>query len=331
MTAITTRSIDVQSCSLSINGVDVSDNVIKVTFPSSWINNDVTAFGSVGRRYNAGIDETKFTVEMMFNQVATTGSHTVVGAVHTAKTTVPFAFYPATSGSGNTKISGNISIPKYEITSQVGAIVKVTAECWVDNGLTYGTATTNYIFNSAAADGYATGTNGTYATAQGLATASSIDASSTLFKVGQAYLFSNYYVQRGFLYFDTSALTGKTISSAYLNLYVATGSATVFNLVVMNGQTTYPHNPLQASDYAIANYAGSGGTLSTSVITTSAYNQLNLNGTGLTWINQTGITKLAIVSSKDISITTPTIEEDVIIYTNEQGTGYWPQLVVAAT
>ena len=104
MTAITTRSIDVQSCSLSINGVDVSNNVIKVTFPSSWINNDVTAFGSVGRRYNAGIDETKFTVEMMFNQVATTGSHTVVGAVHTAKTTVPFAFYPATSGSGNTKI-----------------------------------------------------------------------------------------------------------------------------------------------------------------------------------------------------------------------------------
>ena len=74
MTAITTRSIDVQSCSLSINGVDVSDNVIKVTFPSSWINNDVTAFGSVGRRYNAGIDETKFTVEMMFNQVATTGT-----------------------------------------------------------------------------------------------------------------------------------------------------------------------------------------------------------------------------------------------------------------
>ena len=139
MTAIVTQSVDVQSCDLSINSVDISPDVIKVTFPSTWINNDITSFGSVGRRYGPGIDETKFTVEMMFNQVVTTGSHTVVGAVHAAKTTVPFIFYPVTSGSGNTKIMGNCSIPKYEITAQVGTFVKVVAECWVDNGVTFTT------------------------------------------------------------------------------------------------------------------------------------------------------------------------------------------------
>ena len=328
MTAITTRSIDVQSCSLSINGVDVSDNVIKVTFPSSWINNDVTAFGSVGRRYNAGIDETKFTVEMMFNQVATTGSHTVVGAVHTAKTTVPFAFYPATSGSGNTKISGNISIPKYEITSQVGAIVKVTAECWVDNGITWAAATTNYVFTPSY-DGYLLNSGSVYATVQGAATGSVSDASPAI-DIGQIYAFgSTYQIERAFYMFDTSALVGKTPTAAYLNLNVATdASDTDFTLTVTHGGTTYPHNPAVAGDYAIANYASSGGTLSTSGLAIG-YNQINLNATGLTWLNLTGTTKLIVVSSRDVAVTTPTGNEYIIVY-SRLATGYVPQLVVSA-
>ena len=328
MTAITTRSIDVQSCSLSINGVDVSDNVIKVTFPSSWINNDVTAFGSVGRRYNAGIDETKFTVEMMFNQVATTGSHTVVGAVHTAKTTVPFVFYPATTGTGNLAISGNISIPKYDITSQVGSIVKVTAECWVDNGITWGTASTNYTFTSTTSDGYVEGAETVYATAHGDASGYALYDTQNLIYVGQTLVLTYYEIMRGFLYFNTSALAGKTITAAYLNLNIVPASLTNdFNFVVMNGQTTYPHDPLQLSDYAIANYAGSGGTLDAASMT-AGYNQLSLNATGQGWINKTGETKLAILSSRDIASSTPTGNEFMSFYSSNMGTGYQPQLVV---
>jgi hypothetical protein len=267
---------------------------------------------------------------MMFNQVVTTGSHTVVGAVHAAKTTVPFIFYPVTSGSGNTKITGNCSIPKYEITAQVGTFVKVVAECWVDNGLTFGMATVDYVF-SPSLDGYMTKTGATYATEQGSATCDTpIDTTNAYIKLGQEFLFGNTYtVERAAFLFDTSALAGKTVTAAYLNLYIAADvSDTDFNIVATNGQPTYPHNPLVAGDYAIANYSGSGGTLSTSGIAIG-YNKLNLNATGLTWLNLTGTTKLLLVSSRDVAVTTPTGEEMVWLSSSEAGTGYTTQLVVS--
>ena len=137
MTAIVTQSIDGQLAGLEINAVNISPSVTKVTFPSKWIDNEITTFGSLGRRYAPGIDETKFTVEMLFNQVATNGSHTVVGAVHNAKTTVAFSFFPAGNTSGQTKINGNCSIPEYEIVAQVGTYTRAVAVCYVDNGVTY--------------------------------------------------------------------------------------------------------------------------------------------------------------------------------------------------
>jgi hypothetical protein len=302
---------------------------MKVTFPSSWINNDVTAFGSVGRRYNPGIDETKFTVEMMFNQVANTGSHTVVGAVHSAKTTVPFAFYPATTGTGNLKISGNCSIPKYEITSQVGSFVKVVAECWVDNGLTYGVSAITYVFNPTY-DGYMLAGGANYATVQATANANSVSDTDTYFYVGQ-YDFSNVYsCERAFLMYDTSALAGKTITNAYLNIYGGLDqSDTDFNITVTNGAPTYPHNPVVLGDYSISHYAGNGGALSTTTFVIG-YNMLGLNANGISWINNAGITKLTLVSSRDVAANTPSGFEHVIIYASEQGANYKPQLVVSA-
>jgi hypothetical protein len=139
MTAIVTQSIDGQLSGLEINNVVVSPHVTKLTFPSKWVDYDITAFGSVGRRYGPSIDETKFTIEMLWNQVATNGTHTVVGNVHNAKTTVSFAFFPAGNSNGQTKINGLCSIPEYEITSQVGNYVKAVVVAYVDNGVTYST------------------------------------------------------------------------------------------------------------------------------------------------------------------------------------------------
>ena len=139
MTAIVTQSIDTQLCSLSVNSQDISNAVQKVTFPASWVANDITAFGSIGRRYGKGIDESKFTIEAMFNQVVTTGSNTVLSAAWSGAAAVAFAFYPAGNSSGNTKIIGNMWVQKYEVVSQVGTYVKITAECLVDNGTTIGT------------------------------------------------------------------------------------------------------------------------------------------------------------------------------------------------
>jgi hypothetical protein len=121
-----------------------------------------------------------------------------------------------------------------------------------------------------------------------------------------------------------------TVTAAYLNLYGAMDqSDTDFNIVVTNGQPTYPHSPIVVGDYAIANYTGSGGTFGTASFVIGM-NKLTLNATGLTWINLTGTTKLLLVSSRDVAVTTPTGEETVWIYSNDQGTIYRPQLVVSA-
>jgi hypothetical protein len=114
MATIVTQSIDGQLSGLEINNVVVSPSVQKLTFPGKWINNDVTAFGSVGRRYAPGIDETKFTIEMLWNRVAT-------------------------NSNGQLKINGLCSIPEYDITAQVGTYVKAVAVCYVDNGVTFST------------------------------------------------------------------------------------------------------------------------------------------------------------------------------------------------
>jgi hypothetical protein len=326
MTAILTQSIDVKNCNLSINGIDISANVVKVTFPSSWVNSDVTAFGSVGRRYSPGIDETKFTVEMMFNQVAVSGTHAVVGAVHYAQSTVPFAFYPATSVVGNTKISGNCSIPKYEITSQVGNIVKVTAECWVDNGLTGNTATTDYVFTPSY-DGYLIKTNAVYATAQGAASADAVYDSWNDYYIGQA---TGFQINRSFFMFNTAGLSGKTITSASLKLNCnGTWAATNFNIVVTSGGSTYPHNPGVVGDYAISNYSGNGGSFSAVGVSPGYYFTIPLNSTGISWINLTGTTKLFVVSDRDVAVTTPTGLEMISVYTRNAGAGLMPQLVVS--
>jgi hypothetical protein len=141
MTAITTQSIDSYNSALSVNSQDITPAIIKVSFPSTWIANDITAFGSTGRRYGKGIDETTFTIDAMFNQVATTGSYTVLEALHAGTVIATFSFYPAGSGASNAKISGNLWVHKFEVVSQVGTFVRINAECLVDNGVSYGTAT----------------------------------------------------------------------------------------------------------------------------------------------------------------------------------------------
>jgi hypothetical protein len=131
--------LDSVNAFVSINNVDISASCRKVSFPGKWVNNDVTAFGSVGRRYNPSIDETKFTLELWYNETATNGSHTVVGNVFNAKSTVAFAIAWAGNTNGKIKFSGNCSIPEYEVVGQVASAVTSVAVCYVDNGVTIAT------------------------------------------------------------------------------------------------------------------------------------------------------------------------------------------------
>ena len=150
-------------------------------------------------------------------------------------------------------------------------------------------------------------------------------------KVGQAYD-SYYYIYRGFLYFDTSLIPdGATILSANLTLYMKLESPTQsFDLVIQNGQPTYPHMPMQSGDYYYIHYTGNGGSISSSEISDADYNAYNITLTsdGLQWINKEGVTKLCLRTSRDINKNEPSDNEYVSIYSSEKGSSYAPKLII---
>jgi hypothetical protein len=120
---------------------DISANITNCEFPDSWKNNVITTYGSVGERYGPSINDTKFTLEMVWNQLTTTGTDVVVQPMHYAKSLKAFAYYPAGTTAGNLKISGNCYCPTYRFMGRVGNYVAIRAEFEVDNGTTFGAAT----------------------------------------------------------------------------------------------------------------------------------------------------------------------------------------------
>ena len=113
-------------------------------------------------------------------------------------------------------------------------------------------------------------------------------------------------IYRGFLVFDTSKLSDipndAVITGAWLSLYPAGFEANqLFDIILTNGQPTYPHTPLQSSDYNINNYIGEGGRFRPDKdnVNPNGYNKLVLNNIGQNWINKNGLTKFCLISSMD--------------------------------
>ena len=183
-------------------------------------------------------------------------------------------------------------------------------------------------FYSSSSDGQIAKSNSSYSTAHDATTGSKYDT-FTYFQVGQK-LTTIYYVFRGFVFFDTSSIpSSATIQSASLNLYFYTdNSDTDFDIVIQNGQPTYPHDPLEEGDYYYDHYSGDGGSVNTSSLTLNTYNAITLNSTGLGWITKGGQTKLCLRSSRDINSNAPTGAEFIAFYSNEKGSGYQPYLEV---
>jgi len=148
--------------------------------------------------------------------------------------------------------------------------------------------------------------------------------------VGQKYD-GYYYIYRGFLYFDTSSIPdGATILSANLTLYMRLNSTESFDLIIQNGQPTYPHMPMHTEDYYYIHYTGNGGSISSSeisVVIFDAYN-ITLTSDALQWINKEGVTKLCLRTSRDINKNEPSDNEYVLIYSFEKGSDYAPKLII---
>jgi len=174
-------------------------------------------------------------------------------------------------------------------------------------------ATATFYTNSN--DGSLTANSAVYATAHDAATGTAL---GTDLYVGQWWYTgtSKYYLYRAFIFFDTSTLPDDAIIiSATLTLYTykKAGVDTDFNIVIRNGMPDYPHDAYVVGDYLYSHYSGDGGSINTANVsaTLNAANVIDLNATGLGWINLTGATKFALISSKDIDSLIPTGEERI--------------------
>jgi len=144
------------------------------------------------------------------------------------------------------------------------------------------------------------------------------------FFVGQWKFSTTYHVNRAALSFDTSGLDDSCIiQSATLTMGVASvwDYAREFDVIIKSGAPTYPHTPVVNADYALSNYSGNGGSKNSSYAKAGEGFAISLNSTGLGWINKTGNTKIALISSYDVAKDTPTGYEYVSFY-NNPGAGY---------
>ena len=187
-------------------------------------------------------------------------------------------------------------------------------------------------FTSSTSDGYINYPEAaTYSTAHDSLSGQVQDSTQQPF-LGQLYA-STYYIFRGFLFFDTSAIPNlAVVDEAILSLYVTqNNTSTDFNVTVQNGQPTYPHDPLVAGDYYYDHYSGDGGSRNTTEISEIGYWNITLSETGEDWVSVTGTTKLCLRSSNDIDSVAPTGEEYIAFYSADFDFDHAPKLYVTYT
>ena len=117
------------------------------------------------------------------------------------------------------------------------------------------------------------------------------------------------YVRRGVVQFATGAVipAGATINRAYLYAYVRSKAEDrAYSIQIQTGQPTYPHSPPVYADYDKDHYAGDGGSLAIGSVPASGWFKIELNATGIGWIQKgSGTTKLCLRSTLDIAGSMP--------------------------
>jgi len=190
-------------------------------------------------------------------------------------------------------------------------------------------------------DGFTFKTGSTYSSVWSATTGGCDDNDINLTAGQKAVILGNgqvkiYLIQRAFVYFDTSSIpSGATIDSATLKLYCfAKVAYNDYDVVIQNGQPTYPHKPMESGDYNKGHYLGDGGSKHSSEFSIG-FNEMSLNSTGLGWINKSGVTKLCMRTSRDINGNSPyegntngIYDERILFLTRETGTYLAPKLIV---
>lgn len=200
---------------------------------------------------------------------------------------------------------------------------------------------------STTVDGYVrrNGVNETYATIKaGAGTNSGTTGTAGSFFATQSTTTSNQFQAnlRSIFTFDTSDITdGATIDSATFSLYGSSKgndlnwSAADASLAVVGV------SPANNNDIANADYGNFGSTrfatdLAQASISTTGYNDISLNASGLAIISDTGITKLGVRSAADLDTASPGWVSDKYtnvngVFADTAGTTSDPKLVVNYT
>jgi hypothetical protein len=237
--------------------------------------------------------------------------------------------------SANSKLKSNAPVAWDADKKQVDIIVDGHDITFKDKGNKYPiTIDPDVTFYSSASDGslYATPYSAVYANVRTAATGVIMGGGGAM--VRNLYSGAVYGVTRGYLYFDTSPLSGYVITAATVDLYVMNKlSDDADSIQIQSGMPTYPHDPLEVGDYDLTNYAADTncGVKAISTFTNNVYNSISLDASGIAQINTTGTTKFILRTLGDINNTAPTGDNYLSFYTYEQGVGYKPRLVVTFT
>jgi len=124
-----------------------------------------------------------------------------------------------------------------------------------------------------------------------------------------------YQAIRAPLIFTTSTIpSGATIEYAVFSFSYSYDQSITddFDIIIQNGQPTYPSHPPVREDYNLLYYSGDGGSINTLNLPKPAL--IELNATGKTWIQKGAgaLTKLMLRSSRDIGAVPPTGREYVM-------------------
>lgn len=152
--------------------------------------------------------------------------------------------------------------------------------------------------------------------------------------IANAFFGGNYNVRRAATLFDTSALAGQTISSATLSFYGNTDhdGTNGWTAKVVSVAPAATNNLVDA-DFNKANW-GTTALSDTAILQSAwanAYNDYPLNATGLTAINQSGVSKFGLRVSADIDNTSANADGDYNAFFSADNGSNIPKLVVIHT
>lgn len=118
---------------------NISPYVNSVEFSQANDNHDDTTFGAEGHTFRNGLTNGTITVQGLWDDTASTGSHTVIQSLVGIEVSVGFEFGPEGNATGAVKLSGECVLSDYSQSAPVADLVSFSATFQISGGVTAGT------------------------------------------------------------------------------------------------------------------------------------------------------------------------------------------------